>query len=600
MKKLYFLLIAMLVSLSASATGWYFNGALNGWAAWNETALADYQLKQTSTGIYELDLTTTSTPDLSGEFLIVSINGTSADWNTKISKNGSKGIVEGTAYSYSTGGSNLALDSSNSTIANAKITLNTTAKTITITGQSATNSFEVVYMVGDFGDGWSTAITTYPLEKTATDTYEGTYTISSTAANSDYFYTVPQCGTQTLQLSENVQPQSGNAYTLGSGTGAFEMTPGTYTFKVVADQAAESAVVTITSSSTPVVADKTLYWDNTDAKWAEVYAIVADDNGNKYDNGAAIDAAETSVENIWSVTVPGDYTKVVFTDGNTNSSSSYTIVDNYVYSLTNSGSAYEAPKDYSSIYVNIKGVFNTWTDNGVHPASNGISKHTNLAIGTSEFKVMIWDGSEHWYSTGGAIATDQWVSIAGDTTANMTISGAKEGEEFTVEYNVETNQIRVTSATPKDYTKLYVNIRGDFNSWKYDGVHPDENGLAICPAENVNTAFKVVVYDPDTDADTYYSTGAELTAGQWTTITTNIDPGMTLPTTLQEGAVTLKFDCTTGSLYVEKDTSSVDAIIATENVPAVYYNLQGVRVSNPVNGLYIVVRGDKVAKELVK
>jgi hypothetical protein len=75
---------------------------------------------------------------------------------------------------------------------------------------------------------------------------------------------------------------------------------------------------------------------------------------------------------------------------------------------------------------------------------------------------------------------------------------------------------------------------------------------------------------------------------------------MTLPTTLQEGAVTLKFDCTTGSLYVEKDTSSVDAIIATENVPAVYYNLQGVRVSNPVNGLYIVVRGDKVAKELVK
>lgn len=47
-------------------------------------------------------------------------------------------------------------------------------------------------------------------------------------------------------------------------------------------------------------------------------------------------------------------------------------------------------------------------------------------------------------------------------------------------------------------------------------------------------------------------------------------------------------------------TNSVAAIEAVEDVAPVYYNLQGVRVDAPANGLYIVVRGDKVAKELVK
>lgn len=47
-------------------------------------------------------------------------------------------------------------------------------------------------------------------------------------------------------------------------------------------------------------------------------------------------------------------------------------------------------------------------------------------------------------------------------------------------------------------------------------------------------------------------------------------------------------------------TNSVEAIDVEENAAPVYYNLQGVRVDAPANGLYIVVRGNKVAKEIVK
>jgi hypothetical protein len=33
---------------------------------------------------------------------------------------------------------------------------------------------------------------------------------------------------------------------------------------------------------------------------------------------------------------------------------------------------------------------------------------------------------------------------------------------------------------------------------------------------------------------------------------------------------------------------------------ATYYNLQGVKVANPENGLYIVKRGNKVSKEIIR
>ncbi len=46
--------------------------------------------------------------------------------------------------------------------------------------------------------------------------------------------------------------------------------------------------------------------------------------------------------------------------------------------------------------------------------------------------------------------------------------------------------------------------------------------------------------------------------------------------------------------------SAVENIAVEENAPAEYFNLQGVRVANPENGLYIVRKGSKVSKVLVK
>lgn len=51
-----------------------------------------------------------------------------------------------------------------------------------------------------------------------------------------------------------------------------------------------------------------------------------------------------------------------------------------------------------------------------------------------------------------------------------------------------------------------------------------------------------------------------------------------------------------------KDMAGVSEVTAAgaEDAPAVYYNLQGVKVDNPANGIYIVRRGNKAYKALVK
>jgi hypothetical protein len=50
----------------------------------------------------------------------------------------------------------------------------------------------------------------------------------------------------------------------------------------------------------------------------------------------------------------------------------------------------------------------------------------------------------------------------------------------------------------------------------------------------------------------------------------------------------------------QRAESSVSSIAVEENAPVEYFNLQGVRVANPENGLFIRRQGNKATKVLVK
>lgn len=63
-------------------------------------------------------------------------------------------------------------------------------------------------------------------------------------------------------------------------------------------------------------------------------------------------------------------------------------------------------------------------------------------------------------------------------------------------------------------------------------------------------------------------------------------------TELEDGLPILKWQTEAGVGTIEIDE--------TEDAAPVYYNLQGVQVENPANGLYIVKRGNKVTKEIIR
>ncbi len=54
-------------------------------------------------------------------------------------------------------------------------------------------------------------------------------------------------------------------------------------------------------------------------------------------------------------------------------------------------------------------------------------------------------------------------------------------------------------------------------------------------------------------------------------------------------------------LTVSKSTNAIDAVaVEGADAPVEYYNLQGVRVAEPANGLYIRRQGNTITKVFVK
>ena len=54
------------------------------------------------------------------------------------------------------------------------------------------------------------------------------------------------------------------------------------------------------------------------------------------------------------------------------------------------------------------------------------------------------------------------------------------------------------------------------------------------------------------------------------------------------------------TIYLNMGSAGVENVIVDSDVVPVYYNLQGVRVESPSNGVFIRVQGNKVSKEILK
>ncbi len=60
------------------------------------------------------------------------------------------------------------------------------------------------------------------------------------------------------------------------------------------------------------------------------------------------------------------------------------------------------------------------------------------------------------------------------------------------------------------------------------------------------------------------------------------------------------FDPAASKLTITKTAGVAEVNAEVSDEAPVYYNLQGIRVANPENGLFIVNRGGKISKEIIR
>lgn len=68
----------------------------------------------------------------------------------------------------------------------------------------------------------------------------------------------------------------------------------------------------------------------------------------------------------------------------------------------------------------------------------------------------------------------------------------------------------------------------------------------------------------------------------------------------ETGTYTLKFDLTNWTLTATGISTAINSVVTENELPVEYYNLQGVRIDAPADGLYLKRQGDKVSKVLIK
>lgn len=190
--------------------------------------------------------------------------------------------------------------------------------------------------------------------------------------------------------------------------------------------------------------------------------------------------------------------------------------------------------------------------------------------------------------------------------------------DYTITVAGDLSTITLTTDTPEPGADVLpvVYIKGDMNSWKDDDAWKMESIS--------KTLFKFVCADGQSIAvgETFkfadsdwndYNVGGDGNPIMLDTETEVYNGGNPANITLEEeftGVVWLNLDVD-GSAYVifsndktfepEWDvTEGGVSTISVDNTAAKYFNLQGVQVANPENGLYIVVKGNKATKVLVK
>lgn len=265
--------------------------------------------------------------------------------------------------------------------------------------------------------------------------------------------------------------------------------------------------------------------------------------------------------------------------------------------------------------IYLAGPFNSWSSNDSNYLFSKVSDtEYTLSLASVDadfcFKVIIngtWLGNVNE-----ALASGKAYDLYDTFEENCALSGAAKDVKFSV--NPVANTLTVTYTangevvvppTPGTDKDLYL-VGENFGNWSLDDTYKMQrsgNVYTIELSNGLNGKWKI--WDGTWD----YSFGANNEAGTielaknnevWfdaTDFNTTISGGVKVTLTLTEGSDVK--DSSIPAILLVESTTAVDAIEAAD-ADALYFNLQGVKVANPANGIYVKVLNGKATKVVIK
>lgn len=300
--------------------------------------------------------------------------------------------------------------------------------------------------------------------------------------------------TQTVALKKD----SGSNFSLPYGDGEVE-----FTITVTSD----FSKVTVTGASAPTGEFQKLFLCGTNSSWSfsSAWQFKTDDGNLYYMEGKTLaNNAEFKVAgNGWSPNYGDGGNQVINTQctlvkgsnpanmklavGGSNLTISFNATT-LAFLISNDGSMVSNSTEtnpFANVWVNCRGGFNDWADNGVHPDNDGIATFASLPIGTTEFEIKVYETEDEYYGTSTPLTPGSWIQLTKGND-HMTISNAVENAAYEVQYNVSTNQIKLTPVSVTYPETIYILGEANGNSWAPDnGVEMTNDGNGIYTADNI-------------------------------------------------------------------------------------------------------------------
>ena len=633
MKKIYLLLTALLLTLSANAADWYLVGANYGWD--------NNPLYQFSPSATDADVLTLGPIDLSGEIKIKE----ATTWDTSFGTNGSK-LVADVAYQAVKNANNIMVDG---IIKDAVVTINVRDYTITATGERSENEYDTVYLVGDFGEGWSETVpNAYPLTLApgSETLWIGTFTLS---AETNYFkMKAGQIVYSTGGNDVNVElDKPVNAYQNGN---AFVLPAGVYIFNFDLARNAESGVLTVTGQADPPPAPVTSLfvlgnvngnvWNPTMGvamtlldegvfKAENIVVSAADDDNNGYFSFCT-GLMESYTEGPWEVGrrfgAEADNTPVSLTETNTLLEGDYSFkipagtytltVDLNAMTLTAEGKADEV-KLPETLYIlgNVNGyVWNPTTGVPMLSQGNGVFKATKVEVGAADddnngyfsFCTELMESyTEGAWEVGKRFGAPEADTPASITEVNDIIAGdfafslAAGFYDFTVDLGEKTLVITVNDEPETLPETLYIlgNVNGGYFSptsgtkleESFEGVFTLDN-VRITAAEGADYGY----FSFCTELMESYTEGAWEVGKRFGALTPDADPALGDATPLAASDFSFRLLPGVYNIGVDLNTMSMSVACVSVDYPATVYLLGNINAQgwNPTNGKEMTSEGN--------